>query len=146
MNGKITVTKVDQMAEKPKVEERKPVALPMPLPIQKTAGKKGGKTMKTFPRGVLKTAKQKLHLRPVSDPAKPPPLKKTMKQHTIQLMTDKGVRRHRKTLRKSISKMSDQKVKELVTKYGLLKNKDTPASVMREMLEGGAIAGFVSLS
>jgi hypothetical protein len=42
--------------------------------------------------------------------------------------------------------MSDQKVKELVTKYGLLKNKDTPASVMREMLEGGAIAGFVSLS
>jgi hypothetical protein len=61
-------------------------------------------------------------------------------------MTDKGVRRHRKTLRKTISKMSDEKVKHLVTKYGLLKNKDTPVSVMREMLEGGAIAGFVSLN
>ncbi len=146
MNGKITVTKVDQLAEKPKVEEKKPVPLPIPTSIQKTAGKKGGKSMRTFPRGVLKTAKHKLHLKPVSDPAKPPPLKKTMKRHTIQLMTDKGIRRHRKTLRKSISSMSDEKVKHLVTKYGLLKNKDTPISVMREMLEGGAIAGFVSLN
>lgn len=134
----ITVTKIDQIAEKPKVEEKKPE----PKPVLK----KHGKTMKTFPRGVLKTAKQKLHLKPVSDPAKPPPLKKTMKHHTIQLMTDKGVRRHRKTLRKTISRMPDHKVKELVTKYGLLKNKDTPVSVMREMLEGGAIAGFVSLN
>jgi hypothetical protein len=134
----ITVTKIDQLAENPKVEEKKPE----PKPVLK----KGGKTMKTFPRGVLKTAKQKLNLKPVSDPAKPPPLKKTMKHHTIQLMTDKGVRRHRKTLRKTISKMSDEKVKHLVTKYGLLKNKDTPVSVMREMLEGGAIAGFVSLN
>ena len=136
----ITVTKVDQVAEAPKVVEKKPEQLP------KIAGKKGGKSMRTFPRGVLKTAKHKLHLKPVSDPAKPPPLKKTMKRHTIQLMTDKGVRRHRKTLRKNISKMSDEKVKQLVTKYGLLKNKDTPVSVMREMLEGGAIAGFVSLN
>ena len=131
----ITVTKIDQVA---KVEEKKPESKPIL--------KKSGKTMKTFPRGVLKTAKHKLNLKPVSDPAKPPPLKKTMKRHTIQLMTDKGVRRHRKTLRKSISKMPDHKVKELVTKYGLLKNKDTPISVMRDMLEGGAIAGFVSLN
>lgn len=133
----ITVTKVDQVAKAP---EKKPEPLP------KMVSKKANKSMKTFPRGVLKTAKHKLHLKAVSDPAKPPPLKKTMKHHTIQLMTDKGVRRHRKTLRKSISKMSDEKVKHLVTKYGLLKNKDTPVSVMREMLEGGAIAGFVSLN
>lgn len=146
MAAKITVTKVDQIAEKPKVEEKKPVPLPIPVSAPPKAGKKGGKSMRTFPRGVLKTAKHKLHLKPVSDPAKPPPLKKTMKRHTIQLMTDKGVRHHRKTLRKSISKMSDEKVRQLVTKHGLLKNKDTPVSVMREMLEGGAIAGFVSLN
>jgi len=139
MSGKITVTKVDEVAGKPLMKET-------PKPEFKPILKKGGKSMKTFPRGVLKTAKHKLHLKPVSDPAKPPPLKKTMKHHTIQLMTDKGVRRHRKTLRKNISKMSDEKVKQLVTKYGLLKNKDTPVSVMREMLEGGAIAGFVSLN
>lgn len=128
----ITITKVDQTAEKPKVE-----------PILK---KSGGKTMKTFPRGVLKTAKNKHSIKPVSDPAKPPPLKKTMKKHVIQLITDKGVRRHRKTLRKQISKMSNEKVKELVVKHGLLKNPNTPPSIMREMLEGGAIAGFINLS
>lgn len=133
----ITVTKIDQIAEKPKVEtEIKPVL--------KSA--KGGKTMKTFPRGVLKTAKNKSSIKGVSDPAKPPPLKKTMKKHVIQLMTDKGVRRHRKTLKKQISKMSNEKVKELVVKHGLLKNPNTPPSIMREMLEGGAIAGFVSLN
>ena len=102
--------------------------------------------MKTFPRGVLKTVKHRISPRPVSDPAKAPPLKKTMKKHVIQLMTDKGIRRHRKTLKKQISKMSNEKVKELVVKHGLLKNPNTPPSIMREMLEGGAIAGFVSLN
>ena len=137
MATKVVVTKVDDVAEKPKIEERKPV----PLPILK----KGGKSMKTFPRGVLKTAKHKIQLKAVSDPARPPPLKKHMKKHTIRLLTDKGIRCHRKTLKKHISKMSDQKVKELVSKSGLLKNPNTPVSIMREMLEGGAIAGFVSL-
>lgn len=139
MNGKITVTKIDTVAETPVMKE-------LPKPELKSILKKGGKTMKTFPRGVLKTMKNKLHLKGVSDPAKSPPLKKTMKKHTIQLMTDKGVRRHRKTLRKHISRLSDQKVKDLVSKHGLLKNENTPVSIMREMLEGGAIAGFVSLS
>jgi hypothetical protein len=139
MNGKIVVTKINDVVEKlPLKEEKKPELKPIL--------KKGGKTMKTFPRGVLKTAKQKLNLKPVSDPARPPPLKKIMKKHTIRLMTDKGVRRHRKTLRKQISKLSDEKVKELVSKHGLLKNSNTPISIMREMLEGGAIAGFVSLA
>lgn len=137
MANRVTVTKVDEMAEKPKVEERKHVMLP--------ALKKGGRSMKTFPRGVLKTVKNKSHLKAVSDPAKAPPLKKSMRSHTIRLLTDKGNRRHRKTLRKQISKMPDQKVKELVSKHGLLKNSNTPVSIMREMLEGGAIAGFVSL-
>lgn len=132
----ITIKKLDQLAEKPVVEESKPVVKP-------TAGKHG-KTMKTFPRGVLKTMKHKV--KGVSDPAKPPPLKKTMKKHVIQLMTEKGVRRHRKTLKKQISRLSNEKVKELVMKNGLLKNPNTPPSIMREMLEGGAIAGFVSLN
>lgn len=133
----ITITKVDQTAEKPKVEVKSEPKIP---------SKKGGKTMKTFPRGVLKTVKNKHSIKPVADPAKPPPLKKTMKKHVIQLMTDKGIRHHRKTLKKQISKLSNEKVKELVSKHGLLKNPNTPPSIMREMLEGGAIAGFVNLS
>lgn len=139
MNGKVTITKIGDSTEKPKIVEEKK---PEPAFVLK----KGGKTMKTFPRGVLKSAKQKLHLKAVSDPAKPPTLKKTMKKHIIQLMTDKGVRHHRKTLRRQISKLSDQRVKDLVLKNGLLKNDSTPVSIMREMLEGGAIAGFISLN
>jgi hypothetical protein len=129
----ITVTKVGQTAEIPK-------SVKTPLPI---TAKKGGRTLKTYPRGILKTAKHKIT--PVSDPAKPPPLKKHMKKHTIRLLTDKGVRRHRKTIKRMIAGMSNDKVKQLVSKNGLLKNPNTPPAIMREMLEGGAIAGFVSL-
>ena len=134
MNTKtITITKVGEDPPPMKVES-KPSLL-----------KKGGKTMKTFPRGVLKTAKNKFHLKSVSDPAKNAPLKKAMRTHTIRIITEKGMKKHRKTLRKRISKMSNDKVKELVTKNGLLKNPNTPPNIMREILEGGAIAGFVSL-
>jgi hypothetical protein len=133
----VTITKL------PDVAGKSPVTLP---PIIK----KGGKSMKTFPRGVLKTAKnyshKKAEIKGVADPAKPPPLKKSMSKHTIRLITDKGLRRHKKTLKKKISKMSNEKVRELVTKHGLLKNPSTPPSIMREMLEGGAMAGFVSLN
>jgi hypothetical protein len=132
----VKITKLDQVAGKPEITPSPPPAL-----------KKGGKSMRTFPRGVLKTAKQKHHsIKPVADPAKPPPLKKNMKKHTIRLITDKGLRRHKKTLRRKIAAMSDEKVRELVSKYGLLKNPKTPPAIMREMLEGGAIAGFISLN
>lgn len=121
MNTKIVITKVD---------ESQPTT---------TAGKK--KTHKTFPRGILK---HKIILKPVSDPAKPPPLKKSMKKHTIRLLTDKGVHHHRKTIKKRISKMSDETVKRLVHKAGLLKNQNTPVPIMREILSSGMIAGFIS--
>ena len=135
----ITVTKMNEVGGLQKVVEKKPEPLPKPIL------KKGGKTMKTFPRGILKTAKHS-KLKAVADPAKPPPLKKDMKKYTIRLLTDKGVRRHRKTIKRKIAGMSDQKVREMVTKNGLLKNANTPVPIMREMLEGGAISGFISLS
>lgn len=132
----ITITKADHVESKPS----------MPTHI---ALKKGGNTMKTFPKGILKTLKhsnKKAIIKSVSDPARAPPLKRTMNKHTIRLITDKGVRRHKKTLKKKIAKMSNDKVRELVTKNGLLKNQNTPPSIMREMLEGGAMAGFINLS
>ena len=118
-------------------------------PVQKDSviDKKGPKTMKTFPKSILKTVKQpRSVLKGVSNPSKAPPLKKNMEKHTIRLITDKGLRRHRKTLRKKIAGMSNDKVKELISKNGLLKNPNTPPAIMREMLEGGAMAGFVSLN
>lgn len=102
------------------------------------------KPTKTFPRGILKTAKARLRLRPSADPAKPPPLKKNMKRHTIHITTDKGARRHRSTIKHRVAKMSDAAVKSAVVKSGILKNPSTPVAVMREMLEGGMLAGFIS--
>ena len=99
------------------------------------------KTQKVIPRSILKTSK----VRPTSDPAKAPPVNKIMRKHTIRLLTDKGYKRHRKTLRRKISKLSDEKIKEIAKKGGLLKNPNTPIPVLREMVEGGAIAGFLSL-
>ena len=102
----------------------------------------GGKRMKTFPRGILKTKKAKIHA--VADPAKSPPLKKFMKKHTIRLLTDKGVSKHKKTIKRKLSKMSDQKVKQVAMKAGLLKSEKVPAHLAREMLGSAMIAGFVS--
>ncbi len=134
----VTITKLQETAGKP--ESAPYVSAPTPV------AKRGGRSMRTFPRGVLKTMKQKHAIKPVADPAKAPPLRKSMKKYTIRLITDKGLRRHKKTLRKRIAKMSNEKVRELISKNGLLKNPNTPPSIMREMLEGGAMAGFVSLN
>jgi len=120
MSEKMVITKVDSHA---------PVSKPV-------AGKR--KTMRTYPRGVLK-------VKGVKDPAKSPPLKKTSKRHTIQILTDVGAKNHRKTIRKKLKKMSNEKVKSIADKHGLLKGSGTPPSLVRDIVEGGAIAGFISL-
>ena len=123
----LIITKVDKETNQ----------IPPPL----SSGGKKPKTMKTFPRGVLKKT-QKIVLKAVSDPAKSPPLKK---KHTIRLITGKGENRQRKTIKHRISKMSDKQVDDLVTKHKLLKNSNTPAKLKREMLKGAVLAGFVSV-
>ena len=134
---KVTITKVgaDEPIQKP---EPKPAPKPEVKPVL-SAGKK--KSMKTFPRGVLKKT---LKVRPISDPAKPPPFKKSSRKHTIRLFTDHGEKRRRKTIKKKIAKMSDRKVDELVQKHNLLKNSETPPRIKREMLSGAMLAGFIS--
>jgi hypothetical protein len=42
------------------------------------------KTAKSYPKSSLKTAK----IKPVADPAKAPPTKKSMRKHTIRLFTN----------------------------------------------------------
>jgi hypothetical protein len=114
-----------------------------PTPPPPTGGKKP-KTMKTFPRGVLKGTRKVLVIKPVADPAKPPPMKKNMRKHTIRLVTDKGESHRRKTIKKKISKLSNKQVDDLVTKHHLLKNPKTPMVLKREMLKGALLAGFIS--
>jgi hypothetical protein len=132
----ITITKLGDVATKQLKDQD--ASADISGPAMKQEGKARRKTMRTFPRGILK-------IKGVKDPAKSPPLKRTAKKQTIQIMTDKGAKHRRKTIRKHVDKMSNEKVRALVEKNGLLKNKNTPPSLMREMLEGGVIAGFVSL-
>ena len=104
-------------------------------------GKKKKKTVKTYPHGILKTSKVKI--KPVADPAKHPPLKKFMKKHTIRLLTDSGIQHRRKTIKQKIDKMTDSKVKDMVMKAGLSRGSGPPG-LLRQILEGGMMSGFVS--
>jgi hypothetical protein len=106
--------------------------------------KEGGrKTVKTFPRGILKRT-SKLHLKGVTDPAKSPPLKKGMKKHTLRLLTEKGMKKYRKTMKNRIAKMSDAKVKQTVQTAGLVTNPNTPPEISRQILDNAISAGFIS--
>ena len=120
---KITVTKVQETAEKPVV-------------VKASARK----SQRTYPRSSLKTAR----IIPVSNPSKSPPLKKTMRKHTIRLLTNRGVDLHRKKIKKTVRNMSDDRIRTIVEKSGLIKNKDTPIELMRSMVRDGMIAGFIS--
>jgi hypothetical protein len=122
MEQKINITKLDVVDDKP-------------------VGGKKHKTLKTFPRGIMKTSKTKI--KAVSDPAKHPSLKKTMKKHTIRLLTDSGISQRRKTIKKKLSKMSNEKIKELAIKTGLSKG-NAPPEIIRQIVEGGMLAGFIS--
>jgi hypothetical protein len=114
-------------------QDEKPVETP------KTGGKK---TLKTYPRGIMK---KKFTLKGTSDPAKSPPLKKGMKRHTLRLLTEKGMKKHRKTLKKQIAGMSDSKVSEIVRNKGLVLNPKTPPGISRQILDNAVSSGFVSV-
>jgi hypothetical protein len=114
------------------------------ITIEKVGGEppKLKKSVKTFPRGIMK---KKFTLKGVKDPAKSTPLKKGMKTHTLRLLTDKGMRKHRKTMKKRISSLSDSKVTDLVQKAGIVTNPKTPNHISRQILDNAVSAGFVSI-
>ena len=133
------ITKLDESVESSQIPLLKKKEDTVAVAGSSCGGRKRArKTQKTYPRGILK-------IKPTHDPAKSPPLKKTAKRRVIQIMTDKGSKSRRKTIRKIVAGYSNDKVRSMVEKHGLLKNKNTPPALMRDMLEGGAIAGFISL-
>ena len=100
------------------------------------------KSMRTFPRGVMKgtrTRKGGSDIVPVRDPAKPPPSRKG----TLRILTDKGAKMRRKTIKQNVQSMSDQKVKEVLKKSNITVNPKTPSHIAREILEGGMEAGMI---
>ena len=136
MDEKVVITKMGSDPSPSKIPI-KPVEDP-----KLEGGNKKRRSLKTFPRGILKTAKVKI--KPVVDPAKHPPLKRSLTKRTIRLLTDKNVNDRRKTIKQKVEKLKDGKVRELVIKHKLSKGTGPP-SLLRQILEGGMLSGFVSI-
>ena len=102
-------------------------------------GKKRRRSVKTFPRSILKTSK----IKPVADPARHPSLKKTMKKHTIRLLTDSGVSSRRKTIKQRVDRMSDEAIRRKAIAAGISSGKG-PIALIRKNVEGGMFSGFIS--
>lgn len=99
------------------------------------SGGKRKKSMKTFPRGVLKrTAK----IEAVRDPARAPPRKST-----LRLLTDKGIEHRRSKIRKTIKAMTPDKVRSTLQKAGLPVSSKTPPKLAEEILASGMEAGMI---
>ena len=99
--------------------------------VSKPLGKH--KNHKTYPRSNLKTAR----VVPVKDPAKAPPSKKfTMRFHKEN--------KRAKRIRKTVRRMPDALVRKKAMESNLLKSSTAPIKTVREMVEGGMIAGFIS--
>jgi len=135
MEEKVKINKLGDSPKKSPSKASNTAFQPIDDPTLRTTGS----SRKTFPKGILKTAK----IKPVRDPTKHPKLKKFMKKHTIRLFTDSGNQQRKKTIKQKIGKMSNSKVKQLVINSGLSKGVGPP-ELLREILEGGMIAGFVS--
>jgi len=110
---------------------------PPPAPKSEPIARKERLTLKKPLKGILK-------VKGVADPAKSPPLKKTAKRRRIQILTESGSKKYRKTLRRKLDKMSNAEMKSLAEKHGLVKGKNTPPELMRHIVEGWITAGFVS--
>ena len=121
--SKIQIQKVDHVEEPPKVAGRH-------------------KSMKTYPRGVMKgtrTRKGGSDIVGVKDPAKPPPSRKG----TLRILTDKGAKLRRKTIKQNVQSMTDGKVRDVLKKSNISVNPKTPPHIAREILEGGMEAGMI---
>ena len=123
--GEIKITKLD--------------VTPPKLISSQSAGNKQ-KTLKTFPRGIMKTVSK---IKPNANPTKRPTLKKTMKKHTIRLITEESGDQRRKTIRRKLDKLNPQKIREIAVKNGLSSGK-APIGILRQIVEGGMTLGFIS--
>jgi len=126
--------KIVKIGEEEKKSPIKPVEDP-----KLDGGKKRKKSLKTFPKSILKTSK----IIPVTDPSRHPPLRKTMKKHTIRLLTDSSVSARRKTIKHRVDKMSDEAVRRKAISQGISKGKG-PIELIRKNLENGMFSGFIS--
>jgi hypothetical protein len=107
--------------------------------VRKPAAKVVKKTMRTFPRGVLKKKGGVAGMKAVADPARSPPTRK----NTLRILTEKGVAHRRKTIHERVKKMPDHEVRKTLRRSGLPISEKTPPHIAKEILEGGMEAGMI---
>jgi hypothetical protein len=105
-------------------------------PSPSKAGRK--KSMRTFPRGILRTT-----VKGVRDPAKAPPIRKSAMRGTLRIMTERGIEKRRKHIKKTVRNMPDRRVRDELKKAGMAVSEKTPAHIAKEILEGGMEAGMI---
>jgi hypothetical protein len=123
---------IHKVGQSPQVE-KSDMERPEPPRI---AGRK--KSMKTYPRGVLKRGGT---IKAVRDPAKAPPMKQ--RKGTLRILTEKGASKRRQQIKHTVRNMSDFKVRETLRKAGMPINPATPTPLARDILEGGVEAGMI---
>lgn len=99
------------------------------------------KTMRTFPRGVLKKGGAK-GIAPVRDPAKAPPVAAGRKS-TLRILTEKGAAKRRETIHRKVKSMPIGAVRDTLRRSGLPISDKTPPHIAKEILEGGMEAGMI---
>jgi hypothetical protein len=112
---KVVITKIDH---KPAHKETKPV------------------------KSILKKTSK---IRGVRDPAKSPPLKPGMRKHTLRMFTERGLKKHRKTMKHKIAKMKKSDIDKILAQSDVKLNPDTPPSISKKILNNAISSGFVSL-
>ncbi len=105
-----------------------------------SAGSTRRRSMRTFPKGILKRGGT---IKAVRDPAKAPPSRKMATKGTLRILTEKGMQKRRSNIKKTIKNMSDAKVRETLKKSNMSVNDKTPPHIARDILEGGMEAGMI---
>uniref|UniRef100_A0A6C0AKN0 Uncharacterized protein n=1 Tax=viral metagenome TaxID=1070528 RepID=A0A6C0AKN0_9ZZZZ len=95
------------------------------------------RTMRTYPRGIRKTARK---IEPVRDPAKSPPFK----PGTLRILTRKGETLKRKKVQGTLKNLSDRQIHEKLRKSNLSVSEKAPRELLMSILEGGTEAGMIS--
>jgi hypothetical protein len=113
-----------------------------PPPPKPVSTKK--KTMRTFPRGVLKGGRgaSLKGLQPVANPTKPPPIR-AGRTSTLRILTEKGAAKRRETIHKKVKSMPIESVRKTLRQSGLHVSDKTPSHIAKEILEGGMEAGMI---
>lgn len=91
---------------------------------------KGGKTARKTPR-----------FEGVKDPAKSPPV---TRKTSLRILTEKGLSKRRKTLKKQVDDMPIDRVRSTLRKAGLPISDKTPEHLVRDIAVGGMEAGMIS--